>query len=66
MSLEVYSQFVKTTLELGFFFNLKYVIVSGNSAVEYMYTQLRFKWNEVDYSLFSTSEFIIHVTGSCR
>ncbi|XP_050525054.1 uncharacterized protein LOC126896377 [Daktulosphaira vitifoliae] len=37
--------------------------IQGIIAVEYMYTQLRFKWDEVDYSLFSTSVFLINITG---
>lgn len=38
-------------------------IVSGEFSVVYMYARLRFNWNEVDYSIFSTFLFMTNIFG---
>ncbi|XP_050525053.1 uncharacterized protein LOC126896376 isoform X2 [Daktulosphaira vitifoliae] len=37
--------------------------VKGQSSVEYMFTRLKFGWDEVDYSIFSTFSTIINLLG---
>lgn len=41
--------------------NLK--IYLGENAVGYMYTRVRFNWDEVDYSMYSTFLFMINILG---
>lgn len=36
----------------------------GEMQVMYLYVRHRFKWNEIDYSLYSTFQFVIHVSGT--
>ncbi|VVC29234.1 Hypothetical protein CINCED_3A024610 [Cinara cedri] len=37
--------------------------MQGEVAVGYYYARLRFNWNEVDYSIFSTFLFVINIVG---
>ncbi|EFA05964.2 lysosomal proton-coupled steroid conjugate and bile acid symporter SLC46A3 [Tribolium castaneum] len=36
----------------------------GEMQVMYLFVRHRFKWNEIDYSLYSTFQFVIHVCGT--
>lgn len=35
----------------------------GEISVGYLYTRVRFNWNEMDYSTFSTFLFMVNIVG---
>ncbi|XP_050422969.1 proton-coupled folate transporter-like [Adelges cooleyi] len=37
--------------------------MQGETAVGYLYTRIKFNWNEVDYSVFSTFSFMANIAG---
>jgi len=49
-----------------FYQNTQQTIISGESGIAYFYTRVRFNWNELDYSLFSTFLFMTNIVGKDR
>lgn len=42
----------------------KLLLISGEMTVMYLFTRVRFNWNEVDFSIFSTYMMVTNLLGN--